>query len=103
MVLEVKTKKVTGTSTAEKTKSGDTVDKQEKIHDVGSFDNADDFARVGIKMGFTKNLGDYESFRVDVHLEVPVPNDLVQINEMSVRVHDWVDAKMEEILNDIET
>ncbi len=30
-------------------------------------------ARLGIDMGFTKNMGDYQTFRASVHVELPWP------------------------------
>ena len=39
---------------------------------------SDKCARVSIGMGFTKNLGDYQSFKATVSVELPCPVDQVQ-------------------------
>jgi len=60
------------------------------------------FANVGMKVGMTKNLGNYESVRIDVSLYVPCVNDADVINDTFELVNTWVDIKMAEILQEYE-
>ena len=57
-------------------------------------------ATVSVKAGFTKNLGNYESARVDVFLSMPCyPEEVDGIYE---QVKDWVDARIEHLYSQIE-
>jgi len=56
-------------------------------------------ATVSVKAGFTKNLGNYESARVDVFLAMPCyPEEVDGIYE---QVKDWVDSRIEALYSQI--
>jgi aspartate/tyrosine/aromatic aminotransferase len=57
-------------------------------------------ASISVKAGFTKNLGNYESARVDVMLTMPCyPEEVDRIYE---EVKDWVDARIDYLWKEIE-
>ncbi len=57
-------------------------------------------ANVGVKLGKTVNLGDYESLRVDVSLFMPADIDKKSLNKTFKRCLKWCDNKMTDILAD---
>jgi len=59
-------------------------------------------ANVGMKVGMTKNLGDYNSLRVDVSLYLPCENTDVAVNETFDLVENWCDLKMQGIMEEYE-
>lgn len=53
-------------------------------------------AEVGLSAGVTKNMGDFNSVRFDVHLRVPcAPEDA---DEAFEKVATWVNEKLESLL-----
>jgi hypothetical protein len=56
-------------------------------------------ANVGVKLGKTQNLGDYESLRVDVTLYMPSEVDKKSLDKTFKRCLKWCDKKMVEILS----
>lgn len=56
-------------------------------------DSTKDAASVGVSAGFTKNIGDFNSVRVDVSLRVPCDPHMVE--PAFTFVSDWVNAKLE--------
>ena len=56
-------------------------------------------ANVGVKLGRTKNTGDYESLRVDVSLFMPSEIDKKSLNKTFKKCLKWCDGKMDEVLN----
>jgi hypothetical protein len=59
-------------------------------------------ANVGMKVGITKNLGNYESVRVDVSLFLPCEPDAKSVDDAFETVSIWCDLKMEEINKEYE-
>lgn len=57
-------------------------------------------ATVKILMGTTRNLGNFESFRVDVSLEVPCI--VGEEDDTFENAYAWVEAKLGKVLNDVE-
>lgn len=55
-------------------------------------------ATVGFSAGLTKNLGNYSSARVDVSLTIPCTTGT--IDNTFQEVVEWVNARMEEIIED---
>lgn len=55
-------------------------------------------ANVGVKLGTTKNLGDYESLRVDVSLFMPSDVDKKSLNKTFKKCFKWCDNKLAEII-----
>ena len=54
-------------------------------------------ANVGLKVGLTANLGDYESLRVDVSLFMPSETDKKSLDKTFKKVDKWVEKKMQKI------
>ena len=48
-------------------------------------------AKVSIGAGITKNLGNYESARVDVRIEMPALPEETEIARVASMVSEWVD------------
>jgi hypothetical protein len=84
----------------------DKLDKNGEVKDteeikLGEMVVSDDvpMANVGVKLGKTKNLGDYESLRVDVSLFMPSETDKKSLNKTFKKCLTWCDNKMDEVLN----
>jgi hypothetical protein len=56
-------------------------------------------ANVGVKLGRTKNTGNFESLRVDVSLFMPSATDKKSLNKTFKKCLKWADDKMDEVLN----
>lgn len=54
--------------------------------------------RVRIGIGFTKNLGNYQTARFDVSLEVPCLH--AEINPVAEFAQDWCDKRLQGMLED---
>ena len=77
--------------------------KEEKEEAVGDPVISDKpMANVGMKVGVTKNMGNYESVRVDVSLYLPCDSDDDAVNQTFDLVNTWVDLKMDEIMKEYE-
>lgn len=60
----------------------------------------DQICHVGFKLGYTKNLGNYESLRIDVSIDMPgYPHE---IDAISAFEYEWVQARMEEAVEKVE-
>lgn len=59
-------------------------------------------ANVGMKVGRTINLGDYNSARIDLSLFLPCENTDEAINETFDLVETWCDLKMQGIMEEYE-
>ena len=79
----------------------------EDIH-VGTFSATPPVATVGFSASYTKNLGNYESVRLQVSLDMPVevPSSLSpgqledRLATMFLFVQDWVDKRMKYSLDE---
>lgn len=78
---------------------GNVIDTQEEV--VEEFEETEPMANVGVKLGTTKNLGDYESLRVDVSLFMPSKTDKKSLNKTFKKVFKWVDDKLDGIMEDV--
>lgn len=58
-------------------------------------------ANVGVKVGTTKNLGDYNSLRVDVSLFMPSDTDKKSLNKTFNKCFKWCDDKLDTIMDDV--
>jgi len=58
-------------------------------------------ANVGVKVGTTKNLGDYNSLRVDVSLFMPSDVDKKSLNKTFKKCFKWCDDKLDSIMDDV--
>lgn len=58
-------------------------------------------ANVGVKVGTTKNLGDYNSLRVDVSLFMPSDTDKKSLNKTFKKCFKWCDDKLDSIMDTV--
>jgi hypothetical protein len=56
-------------------------------------------ANVGVKLGATVNLGDYNSRRVDVSLYMPSETDRKSLDKTFKKALKWCDKKVTEIIS----
>lgn len=84
----------------EKIGKGGVVESTEEIK-VGEIVVSDDkqMANVGVKLGRTINLGDFESLRVDVSLFMPSETDKKSLKKTFKFCKNWCDDKMDEVIN----
>jgi len=75
--------------------------KQESVEVVEEFETDEPMANVGMKLGHTKNLGDYESVRVDVSLYMPSKTDKKSLDKTFKKVFKWCDKKLADIVGDL--
>lgn len=61
----------------------------------------ENMANVGVKVGTTKNLGDYNSLRVDVSLYMPSKTDKKSLDKTFKRCFKWCDTKLDKIMDDL--
>lgn len=59
-------------------------------------------ANVGLKVGMTKQLREFESVRFDVSLFMPSDTDKDSLNETFKKCDKWVEKKMKKILKELE-
>lgn len=98
MTVTIVKKKIVGK--VEKIGKDGEVEDTEEI-EVGEMVVSDDkpMANVGVKVGTTKNLGDYNSLRVDVSLFMPSETDKKSLNKTFKRCFKWCDTKLDEIVS----
>jgi len=58
------------------------------------------YATLGVEASFTKNLGNYQSARISVKLDLPSPVD--ELEERFDFCRDWVNGKLEGLLADMD-
>jgi hypothetical protein len=58
-------------------------------------------AVVGVKMGYTKNLGNFESLRLDVSCTVPCDNTKAAMDAAFDFASEWCDDKMIKLQSDV--
>ena len=58
-------------------------------------------ANVGITLGYTKNLGNYEAAKVSVSCHMPCTPTVAGVDEMFTQVESWANKKMEEIVAEL--
>jgi len=80
-------------------KDGEVIDTQEEVVDEVIVDKP--MANVGVKLGTTKNLGNYESLRVDVSLFYPCEPNKKKMDKTFKKVFKWVDDKLDSIMSDV--
>jgi hypothetical protein len=98
MTVTITKKKIVGK--VEKLAKDGSVEDTEEI-ELGEMVVSDDvpMANVGVKLGKTMNLGDYESLRVDVSLFMPSDTDKKSLNKTFKKCLKWCDNKMDEVIN----
>jgi len=58
-------------------------------------------ANVGLKVGMTKNMGDFNSLRVDVSLFLPSELDKKSLDRTFKRADKWCEKKMKNIQKEL--
>lgn len=98
MTVTIVKKKIVGK--VEKLAKNGVVEDTEEIV-LGEMVVSDDvpMANVGVKLGKTMNLGDFESLRVDVSLFMPSETDKKSLNKTFKKCLTWCDNKMDEVVN----
>lgn len=56
---------------------------------------------VGVSVGITRNLGNFESLKISVTLSVPCVQDADEIEETYTNAKNWVDSKINAINEEI--
>lgn len=79
---------------------GNVIDTEEEV--LGEVTTDKPMANVGVKLGTTKNMGDYESLRVDVSLFMPSETDKKSLNKTFKKCFKWVDDKLDGIMEDVD-
>jgi hypothetical protein len=80
-------------------KLAETTTEEEVVTPSGLIAKAGD-ATVGISLGATRNLGDYNSAKGQVTLTMPC--NTTEINDTYDFVLEWVDSKLEAIVNKLD-
>ena len=80
---------------------GDDGHEQETTEVVEEIIVYETMARGGVKVGTTKNLGDYNSLRVDVSLFMPSKTDKKSLNKTFNKCFKWCDTKLDDIMADV--
>lgn len=80
-------------------KDGEVIDTEEVEVDEVIVDKP--MANVGVKLGTTKNLGNYESLRVDVSLFYPCEPNKKDMDKTFKKAFKWVDKKLSGIMEDV--
>ena len=60
-----------------------------------------ELTNISLRMGFTKNLGDFESLRIDVGCVFPCKNAKDDMDKAFELCSTWVDSKLLELQADI--
>ena len=69
---------------------------------VEEFETDTPLANVGMKLGHTKNMGDYESVRIDVSLYMPSETDKKSLDKTFKKVFKWCDKKLASVVEKLE-
>lgn len=86
----------------EVTQTGKTGTEQTKEYPVGEPKTFDKLpCVVGMSMGATRNLGNYQSARVDVTLLVPCEHS--EVNDVADFVKGWVEERMNGLVSEIDS
>jgi hypothetical protein len=73
--------------------------KNEDTEVLGTVVSSEPMATVGVKAGYTSNLGNFESCRFDVSLYLPCKPS--EIEDTYAFGKQWVDTKMSELMDDV--
>lgn len=83
------------TVTTENSKTGVITFTEDMLYEVTS---ETPLCNVGFSAGCTRNLGDYNSFKVQISIHIPVPISGIDTAYQFGRA--WVDEKMQEVLDE---
>jgi len=71
----------------------------EEVIPMQKLDKDKGISNVGVSFGYTKNMGNYESMKIQVSLHVPCYVE--EIDTIFDFAKEWVDEKMTSILEDV--
>lgn len=80
--------------------AGALVNEKTTTEKVGEVVSERPMANVGVSLAHTKNLGNYESVKVQVSLHIPCEDN--EIDKSFEYVKDWVDTKIANVVTEIE-
>ena len=84
-------------------KAGVLVSNKEQDVELEANESITNPARVSVKLGITKNLGNFNSLRVDVQVEYPCKPDEVTVASTVKRVSRWVQEFIEQEIEEAES
>lgn len=79
-------------------KDGSTTDEHFPLKEVQS---AEPMASVHVSVGITRNLGNYESVKINVGVTLPCRPDADEIEQTYTEAKGWVDSKIEAINEEV--
>lgn len=59
-------------------------------------------AEVVVGLGFTKNLGNYQSMKLSVQLRLPSANNPESLDAAFETAYAWADKKLSKLIDDVE-
>jgi len=74
--------------------------KNETVDTQNTFPTPNALCEVGFETSFTKNLGNYQSLKVGVHIKIPCLHG--EIDQVFDYATNWADAKMQKLLGEAE-
>lgn len=99
MPVQLKKKSGTGTTSVQDKQTNTEKVEQETI--PGTVLETHPFAEVGVEASMTRNLGNYESLRLQCSVRLPCAPD--EIDDTFENAQNWVNSKMEALLEGIES
>ena len=93
-----KTSNAEAVVSTKKTKEGETTIKEETVPYKSDVALSDPAAKVGVKLSHTMNLGDFNSIKCEVWLEVECGKK--EVNKAYKSVRTWVDGKLTEMVKE---
>lgn len=61
----------------------------------------EDVAHIEVSIGLTRNLGNYESVRINVGITLPCPANAEAIDATYMEAKGWVDSRIEQINEEV--
>lgn len=100
MGVKLSSKAIVAEVTKQHTKSGVAVSDTASSEQLRPVVVSEPFATVAMSMGMTKNLGNYEALKVNIHLSMPSAPDFDSIAQTANMVREWVENKLDDILKE---
>lgn len=91
--------KVTGNGSTSSQIKGQEI--KETKETVGEVLVSQEVANVGLTVAFTKNLGDYNSAKIQVSLHLPCEPEPDVINAAFEQITEWCDTKLSKLVNEL--
>lgn len=91
--MPIQKRVVEGRITVTRSKSGEEKSRDVDREVVGDVVSSEPLGNVGLSIGRTKNLGSYESARVEVSIHIPCT--LAEVDEAFESAEEWVVEKLD--------